>query len=408
MQTTPAIPPYWYPSRLILLGGSVRAAAMSAVSARFRVLAIDRFGDQDLREICESWHPWQDGPDPSGSTMTAQLAKMTAQAPDQPTGIVLTGGGEAILSPSGFPELPADRNLRWLTASASAIKNSSDPTNLAAIAAAAGIHFPQWRQRSEINESAFDSEPSSPDPFRPDQWLFKPLLGWGGMGIRQLKKWKPADLTAGYLQKRITGVLFGASFVASANGTACLGVSRGLTSKREPAPFRYCGSVGPINLSQNEQQQIERLGSVAAQALQLQGLFGIDFLVSPTGWHLLEINPRFCASMELYDNGSNSPIAAHVAAFTQQVLPRKQATSLGSYRCKHIVYAEQEYHWDQATAQSLAGYVQRHPGLSVHDLPVAGTKIAKSAPLFTIRTTGATARQVLRKALKHDHQWQRS
>ena len=62
--------------RVVLVGGSVRAAAADAIRAGLKVVAVDRFGDRDLRELCERWIEY----DSEG-----RWASVVAQLPPSPT-----------------------------------------------------------------------------------------------------------------------------------------------------------------------------------------------------------------------------------------------------------------------------------------------------------------------------------
>ncbi len=70
------------PSRLILVGASVRAAAQSAARAGFQVTGIDLFGDIDTVAACQNYVPLG----------KSTLSTVTDLHPDSATPVIVAGG----------------------------------------------------------------------------------------------------------------------------------------------------------------------------------------------------------------------------------------------------------------------------------------------------------------------------
>src|SRR5207244_13398430 len=130
-----------------------------------------------------------------------------------------------------------------------------------------------------------------------DRWLAKPLSGSGGRGIR----FAPARRahTPTYFQEFIEGESRSAIF----RDGELLGVTRQLVG--EPwlhAPrFGYCGSIGPIASSLSELDAWRKLGEFLMSWAGLRRIFGIDAIMRDGVPWLIEVNPRYTASVELIE-----------------------------------------------------------------------------------------------------------
>jgi predicted ATP-grasp superfamily ATP-dependent carboligase len=192
--------------------------------------------------------------------------------------------------------------------SAEVLSRVRDPWRLSRALAEAGLAFPP------LARSAAGG-----------QWLVKPLRGSAGLGVRRA--------TAGDLRERprrtilqqfIEGASCSALYVAAGGRAVLLGATRqllgsdfGLTSE-----FLYAGSIGPLVLRPDEHAKLQRLGDLLAEQFRLVGLFGIDFIRTPAEIWLLEVNPRYTASVEILERTSGRHfIALHAAACQYGRLP---------------------------------------------------------------------------------------
>lgn len=373
-----------------LIGSSVRAAAADAKRAGYHVTAIDRYGDRDLLSLCDRWVEY----DPNDQWMS--------QLPPGP--VVPLGGFQWPADDGCFgSRLVAFPSLHQLA-------KLDCPAWLAAVAAECGIGFPETRYRVQgqsqpIIQSAVGA------PLRTNQWLRKPRIHGGGVGITIAEE-ASAPPPEQSLQSRLRGVPLGANFIAYArdgrHDTQLLGVFRGLTYRGNPAhPFLYGGSFGPVPLCEPVVSAIELLGQTIAEQLPLRGLFNVDLILAADGrLALIEVNPRYSASMELIPITCLTPpalivwhlkcyqtcdsLADEIACFVNE----RRHTPTATVACKRIIYAKTTSHPSdlRSTIQrSHVGVTDRSQGTTWRycDLPRDEATIAVGDPICTLIVSGA-------------------
>ena len=150
-------------------------------------------------------------------------------------------------------------------------------------------------------------------------WLRKPRDSSGGHGVaffnpRTCNKDAPRN---SYYQQYITGPSLSGVFIAAHDGVKLLGVSRQLvgTPWLGADSFSYAGSIGPMSLDAASKDNWLRIGEVLSQAFGLRGLFGVDAISSENAIYPVELNPRFTASVEIFERAfSRKTIRDHVLA----------------------------------------------------------------------------------------------
>ncbi|WP_164101793.1 ATP-grasp domain-containing protein [Candidatus Laterigemmans baculatus] len=356
---------------LILMGGSVRAAAESAASDGWEVSAIDRFGDVDTRRAARSWQPLPPELDFDG---------LLERLPPGP--LVLTGGME-----QWYQRLERVRDQRPVLAPPTAtIERLRDPVFLQSLAERCGFRFPRFRL------------PTTREV--PPGWLAKSRRSTAGLGV-SASRINPRN-DDHYLQKRVAGRPWGASFLASDSSTELLGVCRSLFQNLGATPFLYSGSLGPLPVRTECQQKLQRLGEAIRQELALRGLFGIDLIADSSDelW-VLEINPRMTASMELLERRlGSSLVTRHVAAHG---VVREQREAHGDASSSHladatlglkrIVWSRAACRWDPEWELTTVGTL-----VTLHDIPQPGTSIERHTPLVSLGVRGQSVRNFLRAA----------
>lgn len=391
--------------RVIIIGASARAAADSAKRAGLQVVAIDQFGDQDVRSPIAPWFPGE-----NTQQIASAIRQLTATAPGKRSAIVYTGGCERwggdldrLASQSG------QTGIRWLVPSAALLTAVADPENLLRIAQRSGVEFPRFRWLDDERGGGVGNMGAVEDPplFQP---LFKPLLRCGGMDVQRWPAAVGPHLTQGYLQEFVAGQLWGLSFCAYADCVALLGVCRGLTAGKRQGSFVYRGSVGPIPVRPEMRRQLLQVGKAVVDAWPVRGLFGVDIIVSPQGCFLLEINLRFCASMELIDRTNRgrtdfrSCIDQHLCAHQDAAAPKPTPLNTTQPRqvrvgCKQVVFSPRGLLWgqrQQRQLKSLQVHFSRHATL--HDLPSPGAVVQPGGPILTVVTIANSASSALRNA----------
>lgn len=375
---------------LIIVGSSVRAAAQSAVRAGFSPWCIDQFGDRDLADIAAGSHVVQDWPD--GIESAIESAPRTEW--------IYTGALEN--QPELISWLLRRRVLRGCEPDA--LARLRDPFWLAATLAAASIStLPLRLPAGPVSDVS--------------EWLLKPLASAAGIGVRELRRdgFDAAGLSGHYLQRRVAGRVISGLYLADVNSVQLIGLSeqhcRGIDAREHR--YVYSGSQGPLtlnDLSADVFAQAQRIGSVIQRGLisegtRINGLFGIDFVRDErTGelW-MLEVNPRYTASAELYEAAPGCPLIRwHIDACrglevetSRPPYGRSSADGSRSFG-KLIVYAEREF-----TAPDLKSLVQRTIAtddssqadngaageIRIADIPREGTLIRRDEPVCTLLTS---------------------
>jgi predicted ATP-grasp superfamily ATP-dependent carboligase len=264
--------------QLLLFGASVRAAAFSALRAGLRPWCADLFGDADLQGCAPTQRL-------SPESYPQEFVRLCRQGPPGPW--MYTGGLEnrpgLVLRLSHFRPL-------WGN-DATVLQAVRSPRTIQMILQAANL------PHLEVHSPA-DQVPQG------GHWLVKPGNGAGGSGIRFWERNHAVlvdkDL---YLQEYKEGDACAAIFIGDGCKATLLGVTWQLVglSWLHARPFAYCGSVGPIHLSSSLQLALDRLGDVLTDATGLRGIFGLDFILRDDVPWLVEVNPRYTASVEVLE-----------------------------------------------------------------------------------------------------------
>ncbi len=261
-----------FPKRLLIFGASVRHAAELAAARGIRVVAVDLFADRETRCVAECFRISQ------FDEIVKILPEINA---DQ---WIYTGGIE------NRPNLIEiiSKKIPLCGCHAKAAVATRQAARLFEIVADHGFLVPQFMPASELD-----------DVSKSANWVAKKNKSVGGAGVSFVAK----DSTSSefdYVQKKITGQSLSAIFVSNVHDCLLVAVTRQLTAWNElgAREFQYCGSVGPVELDPANADIVANLGKLLAAKLEIQGLFGIDFILNEHGPWFLEINPRFTASIE--------------------------------------------------------------------------------------------------------------
>jgi uncharacterized protein len=168
--------------------------------------------------------------------------------------------------------------------------------------------------------------------------------------------------------------------LADGHSAMVLGFSAQWSSPAPEQPFRYGGAVQPAPLTRETAGALTSAVQQLTSLISLVGLNSFDFLVDGRAFHLLEINPRPGATLDIFEpRGGASMFAMHVEA-CRGILPDTPPT-YGRAAASAIVYADRD--------------IPRIPFLSwpgwVGDRPIAGSSISAQSPLCTVFASAATA-----------------
>jgi predicted ATP-grasp superfamily ATP-dependent carboligase len=354
---------------LLILGASARAAAFSAARAGLRPWCADLFADRDLQALCPV-RAVPAGLYPNG------FLRVLDEAPPGPW--LYTGGLE---NRPGLVRTLARARPLWGN-NAVVLARARSPQYLAALLEHAGLSCP--------------AVGLCPEELSPDRrWLVKPRAGAGGTGIRfvagpDVGQASCLPAPRDYYQEYIEGESFSALYLGDGSGAHFLGMTRQLVGEPwlHAAAFHYCGNVGPLAPSPSLGRELEELGKVLVRGCGLRGLFGVDFILREQRPWLVEVNPRYTASVEVLEYGLGWPaLAFHRRAFepTPAALPPLRRSSPGGVIGKAILFAREALTFPSDGPWSAT--LQRPPALAelpaFADIPPAGQAVPARRPILS-------------------------
>jgi hypothetical protein len=325
--------------------------AESAVRAGLDIVTVDHFGDLDQKRMCENVSLRERGLRYSAAAILEVARTLAYDA-------VAYGGGLEN-HPDAVTALAAGRTL--LGNRPATLRRVREPATVLPFLAARGFAVPRTVARQEALPRA-------------GAWLRKPARGGGGQGI---DLWDGQPLAAGeILQGYVEGVSASAAFVADGRQSVVLGWTEQL---RGPRGFLYGGNILPLEGPPAAFDEVCAIARALTEEFGLCGLNGFDFILSGGTPVVVEVNPRFCASMELIDRATGlSAFALHLAAFRGS-LPT--AVRGGDEQWgKAVLYAPTRVILGDTTAWMERG---------VRDVPHPGEVIQKGHPICTVLASGS-------------------
>ena len=368
------------PGHVLIAGVSTRAAAESAARAGFAVTALDAFADLDQHPSVRALSIPRDFGVPFGMRTAARAARTC------PTDAV------AYLSP--FDNHP--RIVRALTQGRTLWGNSPDalcrarnPELVRSALTARGLSMPRVRVGLEG-----DVRPERDhDDSAGRRWLVKPFASGGGARVREWRR--GAVPKRAYLQEYVPGAVGSVVFVAAGGRAVPLGISRQLIgdSAFGAGGYRYCGSLlAPVGDDQfgDDDALVDRACDVAgvlAEALGLVGVNGADFVARRGVPHIIEVNPRWSASMEVVERAYGiSVFGSHATACATGALPSfdlvsARRGSLASGRA--VVFSRRD-----VIVGDTARWLDDE---DVRDVPRRDERIGVGRPVCSVLATGCDA-----------------
>ncbi len=198
---------------------------------------------------------------------------------------------------------------------ATSLRQVRDPLRLQQELGDAGLWFPETT----------DSPAGLP---LDGSWLCKTYRDASGVGVWSLSERRciGARTTREHavFQRDVEGTPASAAFVVFEDRAWLLGVTRQRMGSRDTGAgrWRYCGSISMPSISSAVAVQLDQLGDLLASRFQLRGLVGVDLVLADDRAWVIEINPRYSASMEIVERACRrSIVAAHVAACQGALAP---------------------------------------------------------------------------------------
>ncbi|MBW3543021.1 MAG: ATP-grasp domain-containing protein, partial [Planctomycetes bacterium] len=253
-------------------------------------------------------------------------------------------------------------------------------------------------------------------------WLIKP---WRSAGGRAIRVWDGGAVPASahFFQRRLTGLSLSAAYLSTSRETILIGCTRQRIGGHDPsrameppAPFAYCGSIGPMGCDTPAARQSDETARRLATQLGLRGLWGVDFIDTADGPVPVEVNPRYTASMEVLEHALGLPLidwhcracvgdsagdcAREAAAAIRESNERHQRGSQRRIVAKTILYASRPVTGRQLAHLPVAlpspNRAPVEPGTWFADLPAFDILVEKCQPLCTVLAAGSTWRECLR------------
>jgi uncharacterized protein len=267
---------------------------------------------------------------------------------------------------------------------ACAVRALRDPTVFFSVLRREGIPHPPTRIADD-----------GPGSGRAARYLWKGMRSGGGLRVRAAVRGEPRP-RGFYRQQLLPGTPGSAAFVADGTRAIVLGVTEQIVGFRElgGTGFRYGGNiVGPPEdlLPPAGFSILSAAAGSITRRFGLRGLNGLDFIVSSGIPHIIEVNPRYTASMELFEEISGRNLLdMHLDAIEGGRLPsgplrqrpeRQQSGGSGAspFLAKGILYAERDV-WG-TRPEVLAD-------LGCRDLPADGEAVEAGAPVCTLVVAG--------------------
>jgi len=354
------------PEYLLMIAGSARMAAQAAACAGLKPLVIDLFADLDTQQYAEAF-----------CRVPSLAVKDLVPAVD--FFIERYAVAHAIYG-SGFEYYP--ESLYYLGKHMTLLGNSPDTF--------AGLQNKQdfFSVLSSLAIPYPDTSFNAPEDNAHEEpvWLFKPLQGQGGVGIKVDDGNADASV---YWQKYQYGTPQSVLFLADGRSAQVIGFNTQWTvSSGAGDGFVFSGIINCSALSIEQKALISRWLAKLVPIFGLSGLNTMDFIQDDKDLYVLEINPRLSASMQLYDAGL---LLGHIRA-SQGDMPEYPAVQ-GGCTGYQIIYAEQDmvipdaFEWPEACM----------------DLPASGVNYRKGQPICSMIARHKTPRHVFEQ-LQHKQQ----
>jgi uncharacterized protein len=262
--------------RILVAALSGRALAAAAHRAGERVAVLDLFADDDTERFAARCVKLP--PAGAGFERAALLAAVETEA----------GAARGLVYGAGFEHDPAllaemAQRMPLLGNTPETVAAVKDPRRLAELLARLGLPHPETR--------------TTPPQRQDGAWLRKAAGGAGGWHIAVAEGAAPGC----YFQRRVPGRPLSALFAANGARARVLGFSEQWVAAAADAPFRYGGCAGPVTPSPALVAAVTAACDALTAATGLVGLNSLDLMVEDEDFHVIEINPRPGATLDLFD-----------------------------------------------------------------------------------------------------------
>lgn len=358
--------------KILVVGLSTRACVESAVASGYDVVSLDAFGDLDLEALCPSYSLRRDLGIPFSA---AGLFAGSRRIPH-----------DALVYCSSLENYPSvvrrfARHTRILGNPAEVLSRVRHFPTLFAALSDAGFRTP---------ETVYDRQGRGADARK--RWLRKPVRSGGGY---RNAFWEPGNpVPRGFLvQEYLPGIPGSASFVADGQNCVLIGITEQLVGRPEldAYGFAYCGNILPLPEARDPTtgpavlHQVQEIAHLLTRTFGLVGANNFDFVLSDGQVCVLEVNPRYSASMELVEQAYGLPVFdLHVRAVLEGRLPAfdlARRLREGPFYGKAILYARERF-----CAPDTRSWRQR----GIRDVPHPGEEMPRGGPVCTLFASAPT------------------
>ncbi len=345
---------------VLIAAPSGRALAQAARAAGYLPLVCDFFDDLDTRELAAAnllvegdfAHGFETAPLMAALKALAEGAQVEGK---QVIGLVYGAGFE---DRTGLLEEIA-KHWPLLGNAPSIVQRVKDPAALAELCADLRVPHP---------DISFET------PTDGSRWLIKHAGGSGGVHIAAAEPGLLAN--GGYYQRRVAGRPVSSLLLADGTKSLMLGLSEQWATPAPGQPWRFGGAARPVSLDATLAEALTRASCDIAAAAELVGLNSIDFLVEGPDFHLIEINPRPGATLDIFRDHDGRLLRAHIEACRGD-LPDK-SLRFEAAEAASFVYAPYEIASTPACDWPIWAADRQKPGSAV----------AEHDPLCTVTASG--------------------
>jgi len=384
----------------LVIGVDIASLAASAKRAGYRIYAVDYFGDQDLRRVCEetiSALEQREGRSCGRLSFDFNPNALLRSA----RRLLKRHSIDAALLSSGLEDSPSvlfelSDLVPILGNPPELIQKVRDREGFLHELKRLGIPHPETAVAGDFGEARTKSKEIGYPV------VLKPMRGFGGSGIRKAKDSGELEravkevslLNEEFLvQEYVSGMAASASLISFSHEAATLTVNEQLTGMRavgQREPFGYCGNVVPLSAAKTVIDECRRIAERTISHFGLIGSNGVDFVISRDGTpHVIEVNPRFQGTLECVERVLRvNVVDAHVKACTQGILPTVPDET-SSHCTRLIIFPPQ---------RSSVPDLNEFEG--VRDVPLPGVVVEKGEPACSIIADGASRGSSFKKANK--------
>lgn len=325
-----------------MIGTNVRNVAESARKAGYRVYAITKYPDLDLKIYCERIYEMRED--------CRELAKKVAE--EMNAKVVLCSNAETM-----------EVNAELLCNDPKVSKKIVDKLKFYKTLERAGIPHPELMKEPE------------------GKTIAKPRFGGGGEGIKFAEKAEDGYI----LQRFIEGIPCSVSLISGKEilPIACNLIFSGWKEMNAEA-FRYSGNLTPLKIDEEKRKEMEKIAIETVQLFEVKGSIGVDFILGDKPY-VLELNPRFQGSLDSVEWSCDVNIfSMHVMAFEGK---RVEKPKFRRFAIRAVLFAKE----DMIVKKDLTG----NPFYA--DIPYGFYK--KGEPLVSILASGSYE-EVMKKVLE--------